>query len=131
VESNEVRRFLVEWLRHLGAGFLAYVTACAAAAWALSSLPPGTLRTMVVLLPVLPGCYLIWMAAHLYRRSDEYIRLRVLQAIAWAATVTAVWTMAYAFLELAGLPKLSLGWVSTVGWGIFVGWMVRLVVTGR
>jgi hypothetical protein len=131
VASSEGRRLLVEWLRHFGVGFLAYVTGCAAAAWALRALEPGALRTIVVLLPVLPGWFLIWTTARLYRRSDEYIRLCVLQSIGWAASLTAAWTMAYAFLELAGLPKLSLGWVSTVGWGIFCALMVRLVAAGR
>jgi hypothetical protein len=42
------------------------------------------------------------------RRGDEYCRLKVLEAIAIAAAVTAGWTFTYGFLENAGFPRLSM-----------------------
>lgn len=129
--DTETRRMMIGWIRHLGGGVLIYVLAVGVSAWALASLEPGMLRTVVVLLPVLPGWYLIWVTARLYARCDEYVRLRILQAVAWAAIATAVWTMAYAFVELAGFPHLSVGWVLGVGWAVFVGRMLRFIATHR
>jgi hypothetical protein len=129
--QTEARQMLIGWVRHLGGGVMTYLVACGASAWALSSLQPGPARTLVILLPVLPGVYLIWVTTHLYRTCDEYVRLRILQSVAWAAGITAVWTMTYAFLEVAGLPRLSVAWVSNVGWAVFVGLMLRFIATHR
>ena len=129
--ETEARRMLIGWVRELGSGVLAYALAVGGCAWALGHLVPGPIRTGLILLPVLPGLYLVWTTAHLYGRCDEYVRLRILVAVAWAACITAVWTMVYAYLELAGLPRLSASWVVTVGWAVFVGGMVRFIATHR
>jgi hypothetical protein len=119
------------WLSYLGPAVLAYGAALGGCAWALGHLPPGSARTGVVLLPVLPGLAIVGITARLYGRCDEYVRRRILEAVAWAASTTAVWTMVYAFLELAGLPRLSAAWVVVVGWAVFVGLMLRFIATHR
>jgi hypothetical protein len=129
--GTEARQMLIGWFRELGSASAAYLVALAGSAWALGHLPPGIARTSVILLPVLPGLYLVWRTAHLYRRCDEYVRLHILKAAAWAAGITAAWTMVYAFLELAGLPRLSIVWVVNVGWAVFVGQVVRFILSHR
>lgn len=129
--ETEARQMLVGWLRELGGASVAYVAALAGCAWALGHLPPGPARTSVVLLPLLPGLYLVWRTVRLHRRCDEYVRLRILEAVAWAAGITAAWTMVYAFLELAGLPRISIAWVGVVGWPVFVGQVVRFIASHR
>jgi hypothetical protein len=60
------------------------------------------------------GPLLIANAVRWYRRCDEFIRLRILQATAIAALVTAVWTLVYGYLEIAGLPQVNVALTHTV-----------------
>jgi hypothetical protein len=70
---------------------------------------------------------LIGLTVRAYRRCDEFIRLRILQAAALAAIVVAVFSLVYFFLELLGLPHLSTAWISNVVWAVFVVTMLRLI----
>ena len=119
------------WGVEFGIALAIYLVAYAAAMWASVSLPPGVARTALQILPIAPGLFLIWNGVRWYHKCDEYIRLRILQAVAVVAVFTAVWTLVYAYLELLGLPSLNMGFVHTLGWPIFVVAMVRLIVTGR
>ena len=96
------------------------------AIWASINLPYGVNRTILILTPILPGALIVAVAVWLYRACDEFIRLQILKAAAFAAILTALWTMAYAFLEFAGLPRLSMMWVGNVGWSVFILLMLRL-----
>jgi hypothetical protein len=77
-------------------------------------LEPGTLRTVMALLPGIPVVVVVWVIARQFGRMDEFQRLRSLESIAVAAAVTAGLTFNYGFLESAGFPRLSMFWV----WGI-------------
>jgi len=94
----------------------------------------GHLRTMVtlsdigaIIAPIVPGAAMIWNVVRSYRASDEFVRLQILEAAAVTALFTAFWTLAYAFLELLGLPHISVGFVHTFGWPVFIWKMVRLM----
>jgi hypothetical protein len=64
----------------------------------------------------------------LYNACDEFIRREILKAAAITAIITAAWTLCYSFLEFSGLPRLSMAWVSNVGWGgVFAVLMLRLM----
>jgi hypothetical protein len=99
----------------------------AIAAWAALQMPTGGIRTALILAPVLPGFLNIAIVVWLYSACDEFIRQEILKAAAITAVVTAIWTLCYSFLEIAGLPVLSMMWVSNVGWGVFVLLMLRLM----
>jgi hypothetical protein len=75
---------------------------------------PGTLRTLVLLSPMIGFGAGIWAIARLVGRTDEYVRLRMLENLALSAAITAGVTFTYGFLETAGYPKLSM----------FTVWMV-------
>jgi hypothetical protein len=47
------------------------------------------MRADFSLTPTLPGLALIWLAARSYKRADEFVRLRILQAASFAALVAA------------------------------------------
>lgn len=126
-EALERRQIVFGWIRQFGFTVVVYLVAYAGAMWAWQTMPRGGLQTLIVLLPIVPGLLLIGNSVRCYRRSDEFIRLRILQAVAVTAAVTAVWTLIYAYLELLGLPHLSVGFVHTVGWPVFVVQMVRLI----
>ncbi|HEV7632728.1 MAG TPA: hypothetical protein VGO41_07020 [Steroidobacteraceae bacterium] len=125
--QSERRQALLGWTRHFGLAVAAYLLAYAGAMWAWREMPPGALRALLMLLPVAPGLFLIWNGVRWYRRCDEFIRLRILQAVAVTTVVTAVWTLVYGYLELLGLPHLSVALVHTVGWPVFIVQMVRLI----
>src|SRR5579871_3304474 len=96
----ESRQILIGWIRQFGITMVIYLGALAAATWSLTSVPPGPLRTALVLAPILPGLALIGLTVHSYRLNDEYIRLRTLQSAAVAVLVVAVFSLIYSFLEL-------------------------------
>jgi hypothetical protein len=126
-EISERRLFLAAWMREFGITLIFYIAAYGGAIWAALALPPGAMRTVLVLLPIAPGLFLILCAVRSYRKSDEFIRLRVLQASALCTVVTAIWTLAYSYLELVGLPHLNIGVIHGIAWPLFVVQMVRLM----
>jgi hypothetical protein len=127
VEQVEFRLLLRFWLRQFGWWFFAYLLCYGLAMWALPNLPPGPLRTSLVLSPITPGLAMIFATVVAYRRGDEFVQREVLIATALAALVTAVWTLVYAYLEALGFPHLNVGFVHTFGWPIFLWRMVRLM----
>jgi hypothetical protein len=127
VDTTERRQLFMLWMRHFGAWFVVYLLAYAGAMWALLRLPPGTMRSTLVLAPILPGLGLIWSTVLAYRRADEFVQREILLAGSLAALFTAVWTLAYAFLEPLGLPHLNMGFVHTFGWPVFIWRMVQLM----
>lgn len=81
----------------------------------------GTLRTLVLLTPMLGFFSAVWAIARHLKRVDEYIRQFTLENIAIAAAITAGATFTYGFMETAGYEKLSMFtiWFVLCGtWGI-------------
>ena len=68
----------------------------------------GSLRTLVLLSPMLGFGLALWAIARHLARVDEYIRLFLLESVALAAAITAGLTFTYGFLETAGFPRLSM-----------------------
>lgn len=82
---------------------------------------PGLVRTLLLLSPMLPLGLAIWAIARHFMRVDEFVRLRTLESLSIAAGVTAALSLTYGFLESAGFPKVSMGWVWPVMgmiWGL-------------
>jgi len=75
----------------------------------------------------MPWSQLAYWSALAIAACDEYIRLRVLRAPAVTALIVGILVLTYFFLELSGLPRLSMMWVSLVGWSIFIAQMLRLM----
>jgi hypothetical protein len=115
------------WLRQFGGWAALYLIAYVGAMWGAFNLTPQPLRTALIIAPIVPGAAMIWNVVRSYRASDEFVRLQILEAAAVTALFTAFWTLAYAFLELLGLPHISVGFVHTFGWPVFIWKMVRLM----
>jgi len=82
---------------------------------------PGLARTLLLISPMLPLGLAIWAIARHFRRVDEFVRLRSLESLSIAAGVTAGLSLTYGFLESAGFPKVTMGWVWPVMglvWGL-------------
>ena len=70
--------------------------------------PPPWLKVAVYLSPMLPvilAMIAIWRAL---KRMDELQRKETLEIIAIAAAGTALLSLTYGFLEMAGFPRLSM-----------------------
>ncbi len=110
---------------------VAYWGAFWAALWSYLHMPQGSIRVALILTPILPGLLIIAVAYWIFRACDEYIRLRVLRAAALAAVAVAIFSLSYSYLELAGLPKLSMMWVSHLGWAVFSVQMLHLMIAKK
>jgi len=112
--------------RELGGAFLLYILFLVISIVVGEPMPNGIVRTLILISPMLPFLLMVWAIARHVRRSDEYCRLQVLEAISIAAAVTAGWTFTYGFLENAGFPRLSMFTVWPVMGAVwFVVAMVR------
>ncbi len=68
----------------------------------------GHLRTLVLVSPMFGFLLALWAIVRQLRRIDEFLRMRTLENIAFAAAVTAGATFTYGFLENAGYPRLTM-----------------------
>jgi hypothetical protein len=109
----------------------AYWCTLAIAAFSYAHLPQGGIRTALLLTPVLPALLVGAVSYWIYRACDEYIRLRILSVVVITGLVLAALTLGYFFLEMFGLPRLSMIWVNLVGWSIFNLQMLFVVLRSR
>jgi hypothetical protein len=98
---------------------LAYWSSLACAALSVIYIPPGSIRSFVILTPLLTAILCACVAYWLYAACDEYLRARILRSVTITALVVAMGSLAYFCLELLGFPRLSIVWVSIVGWSTF------------
>jgi hypothetical protein len=116
-EKERNHLYLIELFTGLGV----YTVLLVAANRYGPGMPAGALRTALLVSPMLGFGLGLWAVVRGFRRMDEYLRVRTLEAIAIAAAVTAGWTFAYGFLENAGFPRLSMFNVWTVMGAVWGG----------
>ena len=97
---------------------------------AATMLPAGSIRSLLVLLPILPGILILGVTYFIYQACDEYVRQRTMQAVGRTAVAVALGTMVYSYLELLGFPRLSMAWVHAFGWSVFIPQMIALMLRG-
>jgi hypothetical protein len=108
-----------------------YWSSLAISALSIRYIPPGSIRTAVMLTPVLTASLSVSMAYWLYRDCDEYIRLKLLRCATTTAVIVAFCTLAYFFLELLGFPRLSMLWVNLLGWSVFNAQMLLVILRSQ
>jgi hypothetical protein len=106
-------------LRGIAYSQWAYWCSIVMAALSVVYIPPGSMRTTVLLSPILTGALCLFVAYWLYQASDEYIRAKVLLCVAVTAIILACCSLGYYFLELMGFPRVSMLWINLLGWSIF------------
>jgi hypothetical protein len=92
----------------LAASLVVYVLILMPALYFGSKMEAGTLRTLVMLSPMIGFLLALWAIIRQFKRVDEFVRLRTLENVAIAAAVTAGGTFTYGFLENVGFPRLSM-----------------------
>jgi hypothetical protein len=98
---------------------LAYWSSLAGAALSVVYIPPGSVRTFVILTPLLTAILCAAVTSWVYSACDEYVRAKILRAITITALAVALGSLGYFCLELLGFPRLSMIWVSILGWSAF------------
>jgi ABC-type cobalamin transport system permease subunit len=90
--------------------------------------PPAPQKYLIAILPVVPALWMPAIVLRFFREIDELQRRIQLEGLAFSFTATAVLTLAYGFLENAGLPRLNWVWV----WPIMgVCWSLGLAIAHR
>lgn len=97
----------------------AYWCTLAIAAYSYRYLPEGSIRSTLILTPVLPALLIVAVAYWVYDACDEFMRLRILKSVVITAIAVACCTLGYFFLELFGFPRLSMLAVNLFGWSVF------------
>ncbi|MFP5311068.1 MAG: hypothetical protein ACLGH7_01430 [Actinomycetes bacterium] len=84
----------------------------------------STWRFAWAVLPVIPGLWIVRAVLRHARRIDDYQRLLLLQALGGGFAVAMVASVSVAFLEIAGLSVVGIGWI------IYAAGMLGWIITG-
>lgn len=97
------RKYLIE----LGLALALYMITLLGSIYFAKDMEAGTLRTLVILTPTLPGLGALFAITRAVNRMDDYPRTRMLEVMALSGGITAFLSFSYGFLEGIGYPKLS------------------------
>ncbi|WP_334042077.1 hypothetical protein [Burkholderia ambifaria] len=118
------KRYLVEFTFAL----LAYLVAVLFSSWLMLGMDSSAGRIAVSLIPVVPMIAMAFVVIRQLRRLDELAQRIQLNALGIAFVCTALITFSYGFLEVAGLPRLSMFMV----WPIMAGvWLIATLLGTR
>jgi hypothetical protein len=114
-----------------GLAMLAYLMILVGSVVVVQANPEASWRYAIVLIPVAPAAFVIWLFVRALGRLDEMQKRIQMQAFGFSLGSTALLTFGYGFLEGAGLPHLSWTYVLplmavlwALGTGIF-SWRYR------
>jgi len=122
--SQAPRRYFIEF----NAAMLLYIAAAVGRKFVIHYVGDPTLKTLILISPIVPVLLTAWAVVRFYKRMDEYHRLQLLEALAVSAGVTAVVSASWSFLEDAGFPHLQMIdalMVMMLTWGavaLYMGW---------
>ena len=118
------RRYFIEF----NGAILLYLAAVVGRVYAVRYVGDPTLKTLIVLSPIVPVFLAAFAVLRFYRGIDEYHRLQILESLAIAAGAAGVITISWSFLEDVGFPHLSIAYawpIIAAVWGIvalYFGW---------
>jgi hypothetical protein len=90
-----------------GLAILAYLMVLVGSVVVVQANPEAGWRYYVVVLPVAPAAFVVWLFLRALARLDERQKRIQMQAFGFALGSTALITFGYGFLEGAGLPHLN------------------------
>ncbi|MBV4477080.1 hypothetical protein [Pseudomonas botevensis] len=116
--------------REMVAAMALYIVVLLTSQFALLYLADASLwlRTLIVLMPMIPVCLFCWAIVRDMRRLDEmYLRIQF-EALGFAFAASALLTFSYGFLENVGAPHIPWLWV----WPVMgLTWMIGLRIAKR
>ena len=96
-------------LRNLILSMGSYVVLVIAAGMVARTLEPGTLRTIVVLLPIVPGVFVVFSVVAAIRALDEFQQRIQLEAFAFAFGALFLLALTETFLDPLGIDPAPPG----------------------
>ncbi|MHB8389540.1 MAG: hypothetical protein ACYDBH_08160 [Acidobacteriaceae bacterium] len=92
-------------------GFFFYGVVTAAAMWSVLKYPLGVWRLPVALTPMLPALLIARSIVRMFSSCDE-LQIKIqMQSLAFAFVGTALLSLTYGFLQMAGVPTANWVWV--------------------
>ncbi|MGO8718877.1 MAG: hypothetical protein ACLQMO_06635 [Acidobacteriaceae bacterium] len=92
-------------------GFAVYTVMAFAAMWAVVKYPLGEWRIVVALTPILPVLFIARSIVRMLSSCDE-LQIKIhMQSLAFSFVGTALVTLTYGFLQMAGVPAANWVWV--------------------
>jgi hypothetical protein len=104
-----------------GLAMLAYLMVLVGSVVVVQANPEADWRYFVVVLPVAPAAFVIWLFVRALARLDELEKRIQMEAFGFALATTALLTFGYGFLEGTGLPHLNWTYIlplMAVLWGL-------------
>jgi hypothetical protein len=90
-----------------GLALLAYLMVLVGSVVVVQANSAASWRYFVVILPVAPAAFVVWLFLRALARLDEMQKRIQMQAFGFSLGATALVTFGYGFLEGTGLPHLS------------------------
>lgn len=123
--TNPTTQAQRRYYREFTIAIVAYVILVAASVYGLNRGIEGFAKYLVAVVPAVPVAGVFIAAVRWLRNTDEYQRQNTITSLAIAGGLTALIEVTYGFLEIAGLPKMSV-WISYV---IFMAiWLIATVL---
>lgn len=105
--SKKDRAIAKKYLIELGLALGLYMVTLITSIHFAQDMETGTLRTLIVLTPTLPGLGALFAITRAVNRMDDYGRTRMLEVMTLSGGITAFLSFSYGFLEGIGYPKQS------------------------
>lgn len=106
--DNFTKRITRIYWKELGAALVLYTVVIFAVMPRVDSIETLWLRAVFALSPMLPILLVTVAIVRHILRMDELQRARAFEVIALSAGATAILSLAYGFLEIAGFPRRSM-----------------------
>jgi hypothetical protein len=120
-----------QYLLELGGAFTLYAVLLVASIVILNKVgieSPTVFRIVVALIPMVAIVFIMRAAMRFFRRMDELEKRMQLDSLAFAFVGTAFVTFGYGFLEIVGMPRISM----FVVWPLMaVLWMIGHALARR
>ncbi len=116
------KKYLVETLSATGIYVLVVI---GSVLWLKLGHPSAPWKYLIAAAPVLPAMLIPATVVRCFRAMDEFQQKVQLEGLAFGFTGSAVLTLAFGFLEGAGMPRISWTWVWPV---MSVCWVIGLLV---
>lgn len=127
-QTNPTVQACRRYIRQMAVMTLAYLIILYFAVTALKHVPAGPLHYVLALLPLIPVVLLVPIFIGYYRNTDEFERRMQSESLAIAGGITAMLSVTYGFLEVAGWPHPS-AWAT---WMVFmISWAIARPIVGR
>lgn len=123
IQLQSARRYMTEF----AGAILLYTATLLPAVWWIRENPDSGARWLVGLIPLFPTLLAAWAMVRFFNRMDELARRKLTETLAFAFAGSALLVLTLGFLQVAGLPLLSMWWV-WIGMGAM--WILGSMMTG-